>query len=129
VPQDPTLFEAALRFNLDPTGARSDADMMHALQRVSLGPKGKQSCFVLFCFVCLVLVCLVGPKGKQSCVVLVWFVWFVWFVWIVWFVWFVCLFVCLLFLCSLFSATNGIGRAMCRRIVFHRRKTGLFFLC
>ncbi len=39
IPQDPTLFQASLRFNLDPTSECSDDELVSAMRRVSLSAK------------------------------------------------------------------------------------------
>ena len=36
IPQDPTLFEGTLRFNLDPENAHSDIDLLNVLKQASL---------------------------------------------------------------------------------------------
>ena len=37
IPQDPTLFEGTLRYNLDPISVHSDEALLAAMERVRLG--------------------------------------------------------------------------------------------
>jgi ABC-type multidrug transport system fused ATPase/permease subunit len=41
IPQEPTLFSSTLRFNLDPTGAASDAQLWEVLAQVRLADKAR----------------------------------------------------------------------------------------